>query len=316
MSIGVRGRSGTFVRCNSRSWAHLRWRRVGYSSGRFRRGPCSSRQESPRSVRRIVRGGRPRFVGSTRPLFRHGANVWVAPWRKADGRLAADRPNVGRCRGIRNSQSPRGGGRQARAAGRRVPRRHHAGRTRQVVVGSRCRASGSGDDLVDVRQAVAAGRCPVGQCARSEAAGRPGRHEGVRAGEVRFGVVCTNVRGLLAEVLDEAMNLGLADDHVATKVRSPRVPKVQRRTLSPARCRSFSLCATSDTQRLLRCVSCRDGGSARRSGSCGRTSISMPAPSAFVAGRRMPTASGWCSGRRRRTVRRDGSCWRPRHLRC
>ncbi|TPW09720.1 MAG: phage integrase family protein, partial [Acidimicrobiaceae bacterium] len=48
---------------------------------------------------------------------------------------------------------------------------------------------------------------------------------------------------LLVQLLDEAVNLGLAEDNVARKVRSPRVPKVQRRTLSPAEvARLVSVC--------------------------------------------------------------------------
>lgn len=52
-----------------------------------------------------------------------------------------------------------------------------------------------------------------------------------------------NIRMLLVQLLDEAVNLGLAEDNVARKVRSPRVPKVQRRTLSPAEvARLVSVC--------------------------------------------------------------------------
>jgi integrase len=42
-----------------------------------------------------------------------------------------------------------------------------------------------------------------------------------------------NIRVLLVQVLDEAVNLGLAAENVAKKVRAPRVPKVKRRTLTP-----------------------------------------------------------------------------------
>ncbi len=43
-----------------------------------------------------------------------------------------------------------------------------------------------------------------------------------------------NVRTLLVQVLDQAVTLGLTTDNVARKVRPPRVPRVQRRTLTPA----------------------------------------------------------------------------------
>ena len=42
-----------------------------------------------------------------------------------------------------------------------------------------------------------------------------------------------NVRSLLSQVLDQAVALGLADANVAKQVQPPRVPRVQRRTLTP-----------------------------------------------------------------------------------
>ncbi len=48
-----------------------------------------------------------------------------------------------------------------------------------------------------------------------------------------------NVRTLVVQVLDEAVNLGLADENIAKRVRAPRVPKVQRRTLSPTEVRQL-----------------------------------------------------------------------------
>ena len=42
-----------------------------------------------------------------------------------------------------------------------------------------------------------------------------------------------NVRVLLVQVMDDAVNLGLAEEYVAKKVRPPRVPKVKRLTLGP-----------------------------------------------------------------------------------
>jgi hypothetical protein len=43
-----------------------------------------------------------------------------------------------------------------------------------------------------------------------------------------------NVRTLLVHVLDQAVTLGLTTDTVARKVCPPRVPRVERRTLTPA----------------------------------------------------------------------------------
>jgi integrase len=51
----------------------------------------------------------------------------------------------------------------------------------------------------------------------------------------------TNVRTLLVQVLDEAVNLGLSEENVVKKVRRPRVAKVQRRTLTPDEVRKLLL---------------------------------------------------------------------------
>ncbi len=56
---------------------------------------------------------------------------------------------------------------------------------------------------------------------------------------------CCNVRVLLVQVMDEAVNLGLAEENVVKKVRPPRVPKVKRLTLGPADVRRL-LDATDD----------------------------------------------------------------------
>ena len=49
-----------------------------------------------------------------------------------------------------------------------------------------------------------------------------------------------NVRTLLVQIMDQAVGLGLAADNVARRVKTPRVPQVRRRTITPA-----------ETQRLL-----------------------------------------------------------------
>jgi integrase len=43
-----------------------------------------------------------------------------------------------------------------------------------------------------------------------------------------------NVRTLLVQIMDQAVGLGLAADNVARRVRTPRVPQVRRRTITPA----------------------------------------------------------------------------------
>lgn len=49
-----------------------------------------------------------------------------------------------------------------------------------------------------------------------------------------------NVRTLFVQIMDQAVVLGLAADNVARRVKTPRVPQVRRRTITPA-----------ETQRLL-----------------------------------------------------------------
>ena len=43
-----------------------------------------------------------------------------------------------------------------------------------------------------------------------------------------------NVRTLLTQIMDQAVQLGLAADNVARRVKTPRVPQVRRRTITPA----------------------------------------------------------------------------------
>lgn len=43
-----------------------------------------------------------------------------------------------------------------------------------------------------------------------------------------------NVRTLIVQIMDQAVQLGLAADNVARRVKTPRVPQVRRRTITPA----------------------------------------------------------------------------------
>jgi len=43
-----------------------------------------------------------------------------------------------------------------------------------------------------------------------------------------------NLRTLLVQIMDQAVQLGLAADNVARRVKTPRVPQVRRRTNTPA----------------------------------------------------------------------------------
>ena len=174
--------------------------------------------------------------GQPDPYFDTARNVWVAPWRKADGRLG----------------KPTG---RTRAAAEASRNRHIADEAADAKLGPLADGFHVGTTLAELGRwwldHVAVHRVRVTTWSTYD---KQLRLVGARLGNVpvrrlRADQVATrvselaksgsasrarNVRGLLAQVLDEAVNLGLADDHVATKVRSPRVPKVQRRTLSPA----------------------------------------------------------------------------------
>lgn len=174
--------------------------------------------------------------GQPDPYFDTARNVWVAPWRKADGRLG----------------KPTG---RTRAAAEASRNRHIADEAADAKLGPLADGFHAGTTLAELGRwwldHVAVHRVRVTTWSTYD---KQLRLVGARLGNVpvrrlRADQVATrvselaksgsasrarNVRGLLAQVLDEAMNLGLADDNVATKVRSPRVPKVQRRTLSPA----------------------------------------------------------------------------------
>ena len=174
--------------------------------------------------------------GFGQPFFDRTRGVWVAPWRRADGKLG--RPT---------------------------------GKTRALAEASRDRHIATARDLAE-RAPVAEGFRP--DSTLSELADwwleHVSRHR-VRAttyatykkqlyllhDSVGLRAVCTvrsehittflsklidagsasrarNVRTLLVQVFDQAVILGLAKENVARTVRSPRVPQVQRRTLTPA----------------------------------------------------------------------------------
>ena len=198
------------------------------------RAPRGKRVRDPSDGSFVVVNRAPR--GQPDPYFDTSRNVWVAPWRKADGRLG----------------KPTG---RTRAAAEASRNRHIADEAADAKLGPLADGFHAGTTLAELGRwwldHVAVHRVRVTTWSTYD---KQLRLVGARLGNVpvrklRADQVATmvselaksgsasrarNVRALLAQVLDEALNLGLADDNVAKKVRSPRVPKVQRRTLSPA----------------------------------------------------------------------------------
>ena len=197
------------------------------------RAPRGKRVRDPSDGSFVVVNRAPR--GQPDPYFDRARNVWVAPWRKADGRLG----------------KPTG---RTRAAAEASRNRHIADEAADAKLGSLADGFHAGTTLAELGRwwldHVAVHRVRVTTWSTYD---KQLRLVGTRLGNVpvrklRADQVATmvselaksgspsrarNVRALLVQVLDEAVNLGLADDNVAKKVRSPRVPRVQRRTLSP-----------------------------------------------------------------------------------
>lgn len=173
--------------------------------------------------------------GHPDPFFDRARNIWVAPWRKADGRLG--RP-TGRTRAAAESSrdrhiaaekeaarfAPLAGGFHAESTLADLARwwldqvaRHRVRATTWSTYDKQLRL------VCERLGAIAVRNLRPEQVANLVAeiatAGSPARSR--------------NIRMLLVQVLDEAVNLGLAEENVARRVRAPRVPRVQRRTLSP-----------------------------------------------------------------------------------
>lgn len=174
--------------------------------------------------------------GQPDPFFDKTRNVWVAPWRKADGKVG--RP-TGRTRAAAEASRDRHIAAE-REAGKFTPLSGGFSANTNVNELSRWWL----DHIARHRVRVTTWSTYEKQlrvvCAQlGETAVRALRPEHVaaliadiaRAGSPSR---ARNIRMLLVQLLDEAVNLGLAEDNVARRVRSPRVPKVQRRTLTPS----------------------------------------------------------------------------------
>ncbi len=179
------------------------------------------------------------------PFFDKTRNIWVAPWRKADGRMG--RP-TGRTRAAAEASRNRHTA-EALEAGKFAPLAggFHADTSPEqlvsLVAGSRRLSSCARHDLVQCEKQLHVVKDRLGDAAVRKL--RPEHVAGVIADIAQAGSAARarNIRMLLVQLLDEAVNLGLAEDNVARRVHSPRVPKVQRRTLSPAEvARLVSVC--------------------------------------------------------------------------
>jgi hypothetical protein len=179
-------------------------------------------------VNRASRGHRDPFFDKTR-------NVWVAPWHKPDGRLG--RP-TGRTRAEAVASRDRHIA-EAAEAERCAPLAggFHAGTTTDElsawwldnIARHRVRIT----TLQTYRKQLTLVGAHLGDIPVRKL--RPEQIATFMSKLIDSGssARARNVRVLLVQVLGEAVNLGLASENVAKKVRSPRVPKVKRQTLSP-----------------------------------------------------------------------------------
>lgn len=197
------------------------------------RAPRGKRVVDPSSgsfvvVNRAVRGHPDPYFDKTR-------GVWVAPWRKADGkvgrptgrtRVAAEASRDRHIAAERDAEklAPLSGGFTAATTVREL-----SAWWLEHVVQHRVRATSLSTYTKHMRVVCERlGDVAVRRLQPEQVAGFIS--ELALAGSASR---ARNIRMLLVQLLDEAVNLGLADDNVARRVRSPRVQKEQRRTLSP-----------------------------------------------------------------------------------
>ncbi len=174
--------------------------------------------------------------GEAQPYFDKSRNVWVAPWRKPDGKVGKP-----------------------------------TGKTRALAVASRDRHLAKAEDdkrFADLEQGFTADTT-VGQLAdwwlqniarhRVRPTTFSTYRKQIRLIEAELGTITArelrpervaafvsdlidrgspsrarNVRTLLVQIMDQAVQLGLAADNVAKRVKTPKVPQVRRRTITPA----------------------------------------------------------------------------------
>ncbi len=198
------------------------------------RAPRAKRVLDPSTGTYRVIGRAPN--GQPEPYFDRSRDVWVAPWRKPDGR-------VGRPTGKTKAAAIASRDRHVAAA-------EEASRCAPLAEGFTTRSTLAElgrwwlDNVARHRVRVTTlatyekqlrliaghlGEVPVRQL-------RPEQVTAFISDLVDAGSAsrAVNVRTLLVQLLNEGVSLGLAEENVAKKVKRPRVPRTQKRTLTPA----------------------------------------------------------------------------------
>jgi len=179
--------------------------------------------------------------GEAQPHFDKFRNVWVAPWRKPDGKVG--RP-TGKTRLLAVASRDRHIGKaedDARSAS--LDEGFTADSTvadlaawwLQNVARHRVRDTTFATYRKQVRLIDAGlGTIPARQL-------RPEQIAAFISDLIDKGSVALarNVRTLLVQIMDQAVGLGLAADNIARRVKTPRVPQVRRRTITPAETQRF-----------------------------------------------------------------------------
>lgn len=180
--------------------------------------------------------------GEAEPYFDKSRGVWVAPWRKPDGKVG--RP-TGKTRALAVASRDRHIGKSeddARFA--TLDQGFTADSTvadlsewwLQNVVRHRVRPT----TFSTYRKQVRLIDAELGAVSARQL--RPEQVAAFISDLIDRGSAsrARNVRTLFVQIMDQAVVLGLAADNVARRVKTPRVPQVRRRTITPA-----------ETQRLL-----------------------------------------------------------------
>jgi integrase len=203
------------------------------------RPPRGKRVQDAASGSFVVVGRAPN--GQPDPYFDNSRGIWVAPWRKSDGKIG--RP-TGRTRAEAEAKRKRYVAEAAKtdrcgplAEGFRADSTV-AELTRwwlDTIARHRVRITTWATYDKQLRLVCEQiGNVPVRRLRPEQVASMVSK-----VVDVGSAARARNVRTLLVQVLDEAVNLGLAEENVAKRVRAPRVAKVQRRTLSPTEVRQL-----------------------------------------------------------------------------
>lgn len=182
--------------------------------------------------------------GEAEPYFDKTRKVWVAPWRKPDGKVG--RP-TGRTRALAIASRDRHIAKLADDA--KFASSLAGGFTAESTVAEltewwlhniarhRVRAT----TLATYRKQLRLVDEGLGSIPAREL--RPEQIAGFVSDLIDRGSAsrARNIRTLLVQVMDQAVELGLATENVAKRVKTPRVPKVKRRTVTPDETRQLLL---------------------------------------------------------------------------